>query len=193
MKKKSALTRRERVMKTALEMVANGGFHSSPMSELAAQSGVAVGTIYHHFKSKDDLIVALYHQAVQWMAEAAAKEVESSKPSHEVFSKVWLALLEHHVQHAHEFFFLEQFKYSPFIASVGEVTAQPSMRPLLDFFKHLDAEKKIVKMRPALVLEFFLCSVATAAHEHLKGGKHKLNEAQRMMMVNMAWSAMKSS
>ena len=57
---KKSMTRKEKVLKTALQMVATGGFQGAPISELAAKSKVAVGTIYHHFANKDEMVGAMY-------------------------------------------------------------------------------------------------------------------------------------
>jgi AcrR family transcriptional regulator len=49
----------ESIIKTATKLFGISGFHQTPMSELAAQAGVSVGSIYRMFRDKDDLIVAI--------------------------------------------------------------------------------------------------------------------------------------
>ena len=71
------ISRRDKVVNTALKLISNGGFHASPMSELAKLSGVAVGTIYHHFPSKEDLaaaaMVKLMQKAQDFLRELPAQ------------------------------------------------------------------------------------------------------------------------
>jgi TetR/AcrR family transcriptional repressor of uid operon len=50
---------RERIIATATRLFGFSGFHQTPMSELAAEASVSVGSIYRMFRDKDDLIVAI--------------------------------------------------------------------------------------------------------------------------------------
>ena len=52
--------KREAVMQAALELVGEHGFHGSPMALIAERAGVAAGTIYRFFDSKDTLIKEIY-------------------------------------------------------------------------------------------------------------------------------------
>ncbi len=54
------MEKREAILQAALELIAERGFHDTPMSLIARRSGASAGTIYHHFADKDDLIHALY-------------------------------------------------------------------------------------------------------------------------------------
>ena len=59
---------RRRILGTALELFRDAGFEKATMREIAAQAGVATGLAYYYFKSKEDLVMAFYHQAVDEMA-----------------------------------------------------------------------------------------------------------------------------
>ena len=52
--------KRMAVIQAAMELIAENGFHGTPMSGIAKRAGVAAGTIYHYFESKDALIEATY-------------------------------------------------------------------------------------------------------------------------------------
>ena len=61
---KSQAARRERVLRAALELGATGGYDSVQMRDVATSAGVALGTIYRYFSSKDHLLAAAM---VQWV------------------------------------------------------------------------------------------------------------------------------
>jgi AcrR family transcriptional regulator len=63
---KSQAARRQRVILTALELAAEGGYDAVQMRDVAARANVALGTIYRYFSSKDALLASAM---VQWMAE----------------------------------------------------------------------------------------------------------------------------
>ena len=71
----SALTdaqqaRRQRVVDAAMALAAEGGYEAVQMRDVAARAGVAMGTVYRYFTSKDHILAAamvywtelLYHQ-----------------------------------------------------------------------------------------------------------------------------------
>lgn len=63
---KSQAARRERVVRAALELGAEGGYDAVQMRDVAARAGVALGTIYRYFPSKDALLLAVM---VEWLGE----------------------------------------------------------------------------------------------------------------------------
>lgn len=60
---KSQAARRERVIRAALELGATGGYDAVQMRDVATTAGVALGTIYRYFSSKDHLLAAAM---VEW-------------------------------------------------------------------------------------------------------------------------------
>ena len=61
---RAAGDKRERILHAAVRVFAKKGFHATRVSEIAAAAGVADGTIYLYFKSKDELLVALFEDRV---------------------------------------------------------------------------------------------------------------------------------
>jgi AcrR family transcriptional regulator len=55
---KSQAARRERVLRAALELGSSGGYDAVQMRDVATSAGVALGTIYRYFSSKDHLLAA---------------------------------------------------------------------------------------------------------------------------------------
>ncbi len=62
----SQAARRQRVLVSALELGAAGGYEAVQMRDVAASAGVALGTIYRYFPSKDALLAAAM---VEWMED----------------------------------------------------------------------------------------------------------------------------
>lgn len=50
--------RAQRIVATAVELAEKGGFEAVRLRDVAATAGVALGTLYRHFSSKEDLLVA---------------------------------------------------------------------------------------------------------------------------------------
>jgi AcrR family transcriptional regulator len=62
----SQADRRRRVIGSAVELASEGGYDLVQMRDVAARAGVALGTIYRYFESKDQLLAAAL---AEWTAE----------------------------------------------------------------------------------------------------------------------------
>lgn len=54
--------KRRRIVDAAVEVFAEKGFFGARVSEIAEAAGVADGTIYLYFKSKDDILIAIFEE-----------------------------------------------------------------------------------------------------------------------------------
>lgn len=63
---KNQEARRGRVIRAALELGAAGGYDAVQMRDVATEAGVALGTIYRYFPSKDALLAAVM---VEWVTD----------------------------------------------------------------------------------------------------------------------------
>jgi AcrR family transcriptional regulator len=59
------LAARERIVAAALDRVARGGYKSAGVHAVAADAGVAVGTVYRHFPSKGELFAEVFRRVSQ--------------------------------------------------------------------------------------------------------------------------------
>jgi AcrR family transcriptional regulator len=50
---------REAIIEAAEEELASSGFHGARIQDIAKRAGVAVGTFYNHFETKEDVLLAL--------------------------------------------------------------------------------------------------------------------------------------
>lgn len=57
--------KRERILAAAERVFAQKGFYQAKVSDIAADAGVADGTIYLYFKSKDDLLISLFEAQME--------------------------------------------------------------------------------------------------------------------------------
>lgn len=53
------------VLQTTLELITKQGIHATSLSQIIKESGVANGTVYHHFKNKEEIITELYLMLTQ--------------------------------------------------------------------------------------------------------------------------------
>ena len=63
----------------------------APVRDIAARAGVGVGTIYRHFPTRADLIVAVYRHQVEACAEAGPALLADSSTAHAALAQ-WIDL-----------------------------------------------------------------------------------------------------
>jgi TetR/AcrR family transcriptional regulator, cholesterol catabolism regulator len=63
---RSQAARRERVIRAALDLGAEGGYDAVQMRDVATRADVALGTIYRYFPSKDALLLGVM---VHWLGD----------------------------------------------------------------------------------------------------------------------------
>jgi len=60
---------RQRLIRTALELFTTRGYHDTTTAQIAKKAGIAEGTFYRHFASKQQLVNELYRAAQRWAAK----------------------------------------------------------------------------------------------------------------------------
>lgn len=110
----SKTDKRSEIMQAALELLAEQGFHGAPMAQIASQAGVAAGTIYCYFASRDELIRQL-HLDLEGRINAEIEQDDAvDLPTRRRFTQVCNVILRYFVEHPVEFRYLEQFYNSPY-------------------------------------------------------------------------------
>jgi AcrR family transcriptional regulator len=72
MAKAPPVDKRRNILDAAVRVFARQGFHSTRVSDIADEAGVAYGLVYHYFKSKDEVLNELFTE--RWSLLLAAIE-----------------------------------------------------------------------------------------------------------------------
>jgi len=128
--------KREAVLKSTLALIKEHGFHGTPMSMIAKHAGVAAGTIYHYFESKDTLIVELYIYVKDKLAIAISKNDDESLPYKDRFFNLMINQFDFYVGNADALTFLEQYVNSPYAKNFPEKDSQLFVNKIHTFFNY---------------------------------------------------------
>lgn len=63
------------IIEAAVHVIAENGYHSSQVSKIAKQAGVADGTIYLYFKNKEDILVSVFKEKMGEFVEQTSREI----------------------------------------------------------------------------------------------------------------------
>ena len=87
--------KRERILVAAERIFARHGFFAARVSEIAKEAGVADGTIYLYFKSKDDLLISLFENRMRQVNEELRVAIADRPPAEQLraFIRTYLQLV----------------------------------------------------------------------------------------------------
>lgn len=106
--------KRDEIVRAALELIAEHGFHGAPMALIAERAGVGAGTIYRYFENKDVLINDLYRELEARIFPVITEGYVELKAFRERFLHLGTALLRYFIHNPLDFRYLEQFHNSPY-------------------------------------------------------------------------------
>src|SRR6058998_3928348 len=59
----------QQIVDAAIRVFARNGYYNSRVSDIAREAGIASGTIYLYFRTKDEILVTLFREKMaQWVA-----------------------------------------------------------------------------------------------------------------------------
>lgn len=79
----SAADKRDVILKAATRVFARRGFFQSQVADVARAAGVAAGTVYLYFRSKDDLLVSLFERTMREAMDQATAALDGVTDPHE--------------------------------------------------------------------------------------------------------------
>ena len=108
--------KREAILAAALQLIARLGLHNTPMSAVAREAGVAAGTLYLYFPSKEAMINALYVAVLEdrdrSMRGSAAEPATVIPTAREGLRSFWFGLARWHLDRPDASNFIQQCKAS---------------------------------------------------------------------------------
>ncbi|HEV2131000.1 MAG TPA: TetR/AcrR family transcriptional regulator [Longimicrobiaceae bacterium] len=84
---------RARILEHALQLFAERGFDRTSVKLLAESAGISPGLVYHYFRSKDDVLRAIFEESVQ-QVQAAFAEAEAAPTPGERIERLIRASLQ---------------------------------------------------------------------------------------------------
>jgi AcrR family transcriptional regulator len=183
------------ILQAALTLFAENGFHSSPVSQVAALAKVGVGSIYRYFKDKDELIHAVFAMVDEELQEAIYKDHDYSFSDQQQFIQFMTSLMHYLVAHPQEFQFLDQYYSSPYGSKIkhakflSEDSAKPEELPFVNLYK--ESRKKTIKDLPLpLFLAMTFGPVVSLMRDELSG-LVTLNDELIRQTAETSWNAIK--
>ncbi|HII93491.1 MAG TPA: TetR/AcrR family transcriptional regulator [Methanosarcina sp.] len=114
--KEQVKDKRTAILEAALKLFTERGFHGTSTAQISKDAGVATGTLFNYFPTKEDLINSLYFEVKGELSRSMGKEIEEQSTFKDKLEKIWSNLVKWGVENQEEFLFVGQFCNSPYIS-----------------------------------------------------------------------------
>ncbi|AKD04714.1 TetR/AcrR family transcriptional regulator [Pontibacter korlensis] len=183
--------KKKAIFESTLGLVREKGFHGTPVSLVAKNAGVAAGTIYHYFDSKETLMRELFDYIQQQVIHVVLTEDKKDTSFKECFFNIWFSLFSFYSGNPNVFRFMEQFINSPYNTGERELGKDEFHRLLFRFFERGINEGALKPMNPKLLGTLAFSNVITTA-KILSSGRLELQEGELEQIPQILWEGMKN-
>lgn len=184
--------KREAIIRAALELVAEQGFHGAPMAMVAERADVAAGTIYRYFENKDILIHETYLCLEGRILSAITTDYPEGRPIRERFLHVCRRIIQYFLGSPMEFRFLEQFHNSPYgVEHRRDKLFGKKDKDLITELFEDGQQQQIIKDLPMSILcALTFGPLVNACRDHILQFIH-LDETLIMHIAEACWDAVR--
>lgn len=179
------MDKEKEILAAALKLFVEFGFHGTPTSKIAKEAGVANGTLFHYFKTKEDLIVALYNGIKEKLNNHLLSQVNDEEALEMRMKAIYEKSLEWALIHRDEFYFIQQFNFSPHVAKVSKEDKEKQMR-LANCILSEGMDKNLFKSIPVNLIATLLGSHLYGVHQYLVS--NDLSDLRQKEVINETFS-----
>jgi AcrR family transcriptional regulator len=180
------MNKREILIETAIKLFVENGFHGTATAKIAKEAGVANGTLFQYFKTKEDLILAIFIIIKDEMA--FHESVEEVKNVKETIQNQVTSLLFWALDNKEKFHFIQQFYTSPFINLLKKSELEKYTKHHFDVLE-LGIIDKIIKPLPADLLYLLVSNQVFGIYQFLLSKKHSKSKQKEIInnTFEMLW------
>lgn len=192
--RKSTLRRRAAVLDAALRCFTRQGLAKTTIADVRRASRSSIGSIYHHFRSREELAAALYEQSLALYQEGLLAKLERVRKA----ERVVRLLVEYHLDwvaaHPDRARFLFTAERAPRKSAAGRELDRQNQRFFDRLFEPIEAHMRKRAMR-ALPRDLFLAIVVgpaqSLARVWLEGRRRSPLRRARRELSASAWAAVR--
>ena len=191
---KETFDKRTAILKAAMELIAENGFHGAPTAMIASKACVGIGTIYRYFADKDVLIKEVFNDVETGLNQMLMAEYPTDQSVRLRLEHYFIVLIRFFIANPMKFKFLGQFYDSPYgialrrdkIFAPQEATNR--CETMKSLFEQGIAEGAIKDLPIPILFALFIGSLISVARDHILGFI-ELNEQLIRRTTDACWDA----
>lgn len=153
------MTKKEKILITTLQLIAERGVEATPMSLIASESQVAIGTIYHHFKTKEEILGDILLEIRKTNQTIFQENIANHPTKRKQFVAVWKGMYQRYMDNPLVFHFTQFISRSKMIPEKKSRTSRQFFLILFNYFKEGIAEDVFIDINPRIMTAFIYNSI----------------------------------
>lgn len=182
--------KKEAIFEATLQLIVERGFHGTPTSAIAKQAGIANGTLYLYFDSKEQLLNQLYIKLKKHLAEDLIQGLCTDATIQEELEIVWYNVLNHLLSYPIEFAFIEQFENSPLLDKATLELSSEIFQPAYALLTKARTRKVVKDISNELLIFLFFAPMSYCLKQYIRL-KRKPVEEMISTLYQGCWDAIK--
>jgi AcrR family transcriptional regulator len=150
---RQATDKRQAILDSALALFVEQGFHATSTASIARAAGVATGTLFHHFPSKEALLASLFLGIKQEFADYLLQHTGRSGILKQDANDLWQAAIDWSLAQPPKQAFFQQYSQAP---GLDPTIRAQAMHEILGFIGELIAQGQQAGLLADYPLELML-------------------------------------
>lgn len=150
---------KDKIFNAALKLFIKEGFHGTSTSKIANEAGISNGTLFHHFKTKEDLISRLYLRIKGEYKNYLLEHMGHCKTSKSKIKQFWLSCVQWNLENEDSMTFFIMFSNSPYIDKLSKEEASRNFNFIFELFQESIDDEILINVNPNLIIHYFYASV----------------------------------
>lgn len=171
--------KQEAILKTALTLFTERGFFGTPTSLISKEAGVATGTLFFYFTTKEALIDTLYLRVKAEAAAAMCRGLDGEPDAKAKLYRLGRNAVAWGIEYPEKMKFIEQFAHSPFVSTTAQEEGMSRFLFLQDLIAGGIREGTVRDYDPQLLIFMMVSSLSGLIARVAAAG----SPAEREMMI----------
>lgn len=150
---------KEKVLKAALKLFITKGFDGTSTAKIVKEAGVSNGTLFHYFKTKEDLISKLYVTLKDDYKNYLLAHMGQCQTSKSKIKQLWYSCVQWYMENKDGVFFFTMFLNSPYIDNLSKEEVSKNFNFIYELFYEAIEDEIILNVNPDLIMHYFYSSV----------------------------------
>jgi len=184
--------KRKEILSSALKLFVEYGFHGTPTSRIAAEAGVANGTLFHYYKTKEDLVIVLYNGIKNELNSYILSKTCCNESLETKFKTMFIYTIYWALDNREKFYYIHQFHFSPHFIKVSPETIQEQSACHIRLIE-AGINAKLLKQLPVEFLLTVVSSHVFGIYQYLTNGDFSESEQKKVIndAYEMLWDMIK--
>lgn len=182
------MNKKELIISAALNMFVDNGFHGTATSKIAQQAGVATGTLFQYFKTKDELVIALYIYIKEELIDFIKENTATTKNIKEEMKSQILSSLFWALDNPTKFRYIQQFHTSPYIGEVEKEILDKQVEPHFKLIQK-GIEQGVIKSLPVDLIYSLISNQVFGLYQYITSNNLSKTEQHETIQTTfeMLW------